>query len=169
MARETWKPVVGYEGLYEVSDQGRVRSLRRSGTPGRVLAQRQNRGRLYLLVRLSHNNQRKIKTVHSLVLAAFIGPRPARMETRHLNGDATDNRLANLSYGTSLENSADQRAHGTNVNANKIKCPRGHDYTAENTIWRNGRRACRTCNNNQQNARRKAVQDDVSIINECPV
>lgn len=154
MAREIWRPVKGYEGLYEVSDQGRVRSLRRSGTPGRVLAQRQNRGRLYLLVRLSRNSQRKIKTVHSLVLGAFVGPRPAHMEVRHLNGNAIDNRLTNLAYGTSLENSADQRAHGTNVNANKIKCLRGHDYTAENTIWRNGRRACRTCNNAQQNARR---------------
>lgn len=165
MARETWKPVVGYEGLYEVSDQGRVRSLRRSGTTGRVLTQWQNRGRVYLLVRLSRNNQRKIKTVHSLVLAAFVGPRPARMEIRHLNGDATDNRLANLAYGTSLENSTDQRAHGTNVNANKLKCPRGHDYTAENTIWRAGRRACRTCNNAQQNARRK--EDRNSITGEA--
>ena len=55
----------------------------------------------------------KIRTVHSLVLEAFVGPRPEGMECRHLNGDRKDNRIENLRWGTRAENAQDRVIHGT--------------------------------------------------------
>lgn len=110
---ERWLPVVGHETAYEVSDQGRVRSLprswqqaSRSGTiythtvkgrllrPGRMTAGHQS-------VAIGRGNSR---TVHSLVMEAFVGPRPEGHEILHLNEDPSDNRLVNLKYGTRSEN-----------------------------------------------------------------
>jgi hypothetical protein len=71
------------------------------------------RGHGYLSVKLSRDGDCYTWFVHRLVTAAFLGPLPDDMETRHLNGDWLDNRLVNLIYGTSLENSADAVQHGT--------------------------------------------------------
>ncbi len=57
--------------------------------------------------------KRTTRKVHALVLAAFKGPRPDGMQTRHLNGKKDDNRLENLAYGTSHDNHQDQKRHGT--------------------------------------------------------
>lgn len=151
---ERWLPVVGYEGLYEVSDLGRVRGLDRLeqiGGPrpgvrrrrGRVLRQFRMKTTPYLYVRLSKESQGTTRTVHSLVLDAFAGPCPDGMEGRHLNGDHRDNVLANLVWGTGSENTLDQVRHGTHRNARKTHCPRGHeyDYVAPGT----NRRQCKTC------------------------
>jgi hypothetical protein len=79
----------------------------------RVLAVHKNRnGYISANVRQAGHNQTR-RTVHRLVGEAFLGPLPEGMETRHLNGDGTDNRLENLAYGTHKENMADQRVHGT--------------------------------------------------------
>lgn len=92
---EIWKPVVGYEHRYEVSNLGRVRILR-GRCAGRILrAQVINSG--YLTVRMAdggrHNQTTKL--VHRLVLEAFVGPGP---EANHKNFDRLDNRLANLEW-----------------------------------------------------------------------
>jgi len=55
----------------------------------------------------------KVRWVHQCVAAAFIGPRPHKHDTRHLNGDPLDNRVENLAYGTRAENIADSKRHGT--------------------------------------------------------
>lgn len=120
--REKWKPVPGYEGIYQVSDQGRVRSQTRNvektsktGKPYQQLI----RGRVlrpglmtcgHLSVSIKRNNSR---TVHSLVMEAFVGPRPEKQEVRHLNGNPADNRLVNLAYGTRTQNILDAVEHGT--------------------------------------------------------
>lgn len=99
---ENWKAVPGFEGLYEVSDLGRVRNQTRLLRPSR-----QQRG--HMLVHLGSTAQRY---AHRLVLEAFVGPCPEGMECRHLNGDPSDNRLSNLAWGTRLENFADRTRLG---------------------------------------------------------
>jgi hypothetical protein len=126
MSTEYWQPVKGYEGLYEVSNQGRVKSL-----PGK---QRSRWGwvekagyvrkislglRGYPVVDLKHAGRRKTFTVHTLVLTAFVGPKPKGHECRHLNGDRTDSRLVNLAWGTPSENTDDKRRHGTLIQGEK--------------------------------------------------
>lgn len=143
MSAEEWRPIPGFDGRYEVSDQGRVRSLIR----GRILSPKPERHSGYMCIEL-RPQPRLAKTlrVHRLVLEAFVGPRPDGMLARHLNGNPTDNRLANLAWGTPLENAADTTRHGTHNNGRKTHCKRGHEFTEANTFRdRNGKRECRTC------------------------
>jgi hypothetical protein len=114
MQIEEWKPVPGYEGLYEVSDHGRVRSLPRNGTSPEVkLRKTQVSNAGYEVVHLSKSNSLKAFAVHTLVLSAFICPKPDEMECRHLDGCKTNNHLSNLDWGSKKENMADQITHGT--------------------------------------------------------
>lgn len=119
MKNETWKPVIGFEGRYEVSDLGRVRSLDSSHPnprnksllckrKGRVLKQRLSAG--YFGVSLG---QGVTRITHRLVLEAFVGPCPERMEACHNNGNRTDNRASNLRWDTRKNNHADKIEHGT--------------------------------------------------------
>lgn len=102
---EEWKPVVGYEGLYEVSNHGRVRRL--PGTygcrNGRILTPKPlPRG--YLTVMLSKDNVPSRVYPHHLVAAAFIGPRPKGYDINHIDRCRTNNRTENLEYVTRREN-----------------------------------------------------------------
>lgn len=107
---ETWKPVPGYEGRYEVSDLGRVRSLdrelvkrdgRRQKVVGRVLKAHYD-GAGYLHVGLSKSTGiQKNVTVHKAVAGAFI-PRPENCRyVDHISGDKSNNSAANLRWVTS--------------------------------------------------------------------
>jgi hypothetical protein len=117
---EQWKPVVGYEGVYEVSDLGRVRSLDRWV---RVGSGRRRTGVRYFTPSPTGKNKKykrvllrnpdKNRPVHQLVLEAFVGPRPKDCEVRHLDGNPSNNRLDNLDWGTKAENEADKIKHGT--------------------------------------------------------
>jgi hypothetical protein len=152
---EEWRPVLGYEGKYEVSNLGRVRSLPRRSPhgdhwqtiPGRMLKAGVSRG--YPTVTLWANGAMELRRVHRLVCEAFLGPRPAGLDTRHLDGDGTNCRVENLQYGTRTENIRDQLLHGTHRWAFQTHCNKGHEYTTENTYirLRNGHssRVCRTC------------------------
>lgn len=150
---EEWRPVVGHEGLYEVSSLGRVRSVaatkvdvtgRVKSYPSRVLKPWYARAYLYLSL-----GSRTKKAVHLLVAEAFLGPRPEPThQARHLNGVADDNRAENLRWGTASENQLDRREHHTAHNHNTFKavCKNGHAFTADNTYWRTtGERSCRKC------------------------
>jgi hypothetical protein len=113
VAVENWLPVIGYEGLYEVSDLGRVRSEPRTGTYGGLLAMTP-RGSGYLSVHLSAGGRQRRRAVHLLVLEAFAEPRPAGQVARHGPGGKLDNRWpANLCWGTPPENMADKVRDGT--------------------------------------------------------
>lgn len=129
--KERWLPVVGWEGLYEVSDLGRVRSVDRivemrhwrGGTlkrlhQGRILRARRVSVALdfpagYLAFSPSVEGVHHPNVmVHTAVLEAFKGPRPLGAEGRHLNGKPHDNRMDNLAWGTAQENAADKERHG---------------------------------------------------------
>lgn len=159
-AEEVWRPVVGHEGAYEVSDRGRVRSLvrtirstrfnHRSGqweTYDRTIQSRVlsvGRGKAtYPAVVLPGRRAR----VHVLVCEAFLGPRPDGLVTRHLNGNPYDNRVDNLTYGTVSENARDCVEHGGHYWANLTHCKRGHAFTEDNVRWsHDGKsRECRAC------------------------
>lgn len=98
---ETWRDVVGYEGIYQVSDHGQVKGVARPRSKGGLLAQGRTNG--YPCLVLAHNGTRTVK-VHVLVAAAFLGPRPAGYDVMHLNANRADNRVENLRYGTRSEN-----------------------------------------------------------------
>ena len=114
---ERWLPVPGYEGLYEVSDLGRVRSIPhqtvRGMRGGKVLKHYIGKGtRGYPVVGLSRGNRGKNRLVHHLVLEAFIGPRPEGQEARHGPAGKADASLANLCWGTRTENIRDRIRDG---------------------------------------------------------
>ena len=113
-----WKDIAGYEGLYQVSDCGGVRSLDRVAydgkrLKGRTLALARGDKYGYLSVCLcNHGKQRKLY-VHRLVAAAFIGHCPDGQEVRHGPNGPLDNSVGNLLYGTRSENHLDKRRDGT--------------------------------------------------------
>ena len=120
---ETFRPVVGYEGVYEVSNMGNVRSVdrvitdalgRRRRLKGKDLIAVVNHGNRYLRVALlSPGRPQVIRYIHTLVAEAFIGPRPEGAEVAHRDGSRTNNRADNLRYATVAENQADRIAHRT--------------------------------------------------------
>lgn len=113
---ERWLPVVGYEGLYLVSDLGRVRSLPRQTARGirSGCLLRPFPGRAgYLVVNLSRDGHGTRVFVHKLVAAAFIGECPPGQQVRHGPNGQRDNRASQLCYGTSAENHRDRRRDGT--------------------------------------------------------
>lgn len=116
---ETWRPVPGVPG-YEVSDLGRVRSWRAQGRRAHDPAARATAPRLlggtrqrygHVCYSLRAGGQTVYRFGHAMVLEAFVGPRPEGLEVCHLDGDASNNELANLRYGTRLENQHDRSFH----------------------------------------------------------
>lgn len=150
---EHWKPVVGYEGSYEVSDQGHVRSLDRFNSRGHRIRggvlkpAPDHSGHLHL--RLSRDARSQGAYVHALVLAAFIGTRPIGQEACHNDGNPQNNRLDNLRWDSRSENARDRVRHGTHPESRKTACPRGHALVEPNLMpsaTRRGHRSCLACN-----------------------
>lgn len=159
---ERWLPVPGYEGLYEVSDQGRVRSIPRPRTSGGLRkAERHAHG--YAQVGLCRSGRRKMFTVHRLVLRAFVGEPQPGQECRHLDGDPSNNQLSNLAWGSRSENMLDAVRHGTHISAAKSACPRDHAY--EDKRDSRGGRICLTCERVRMAAayKRRTTPEDLWI------
>lgn len=151
-SEELWRPVVGYEGWYEVSDQGRVRRVfsplkpQCGGTAG------------YPSVILSVRGAVRRLMVHRLVAEAFLGPCPPGHQVNHKDTNRRNARLDNLEYSTPSNNLRHAYcAHGpwgiALTNAQKTHCKRGHPLGGSNLILNyvtNGskvRRQCRICIN----------------------
>ena len=125
---ERWTAVVGFEGMYEVSDLGKVRSVTRTietsngqyrKYKGKILRSCVGSGG-YHLVQLAKAGKNVNGYIHQLVCKAFRGVPIVGHEVRHLDGDQTNNVLSNLEYGTSADNTKDREAHGTLLKGESI-------------------------------------------------
>ena len=160
----TWKPIPGWEEFYEVSDDGRVRSssdyvsignggARRVFKAGPVATCVAPNG--YINVLLQRAGRSRSAGVHRLMAEAFYGPAPGRWHhARHLDGDRTNNVLANIAWGSPRDNAMDTIRHGRHPKAAMTHCKRGHEFTAENTrVSARGHRTCLTCETARSKAR----------------
>ena len=155
--RTDWKAIPGYEGYYECTSDGRVRSVdrlvpmpvnqwnpkgRANRAQSRELAQ-QTQKTGYRAVKLAVNGVFKSHRVHRIVMLTH-GPEMPEGSTLvlHGNGNPSDNRIENLRWGTTTENMHDMVSHGTSSSQQKNACPKGHPY---DLLDSRGRRSCRTC------------------------
>lgn len=125
--KEVWLPVAGWEGFYEVSSFGRVRSLDRWVEYAACSRAKQHRRRYvgtvlkpkksirgYFRIRLCSGNTKEWGAIHRLVCEAFHGLAPSRGHVAaHNDGDQTNNAASNLRWATYKENTADRLQHGT--------------------------------------------------------
>ena len=127
MSKEQWRDVVGYEGLYRVSNHGRVMRVAGGGgaRPGYIF--KEGKSKRYNRVWLSKNGDTQSHSVHRLVLIAFVGPRPHGCEANHKDGNRKNNRVENLEWVTASQNvrhSIDvlgvQRARGERSSLSKL-------------------------------------------------
>ena len=164
---ERWLPIPGWEGLYSVSDLGRVKSharhtLSRWGTPAKV---RERIMKLspnpdgYLRVGLSRMGQPHTRIfIHPLVLEVFVGPKPfPEAQACHGDGDRTNNQVTNLRWASRSDNAKDSVRHGTHAGAARTHCPSGHEYAGDNLyVGPKNQRVCRTCH--RETARRSRAR-----------
>ena len=137
MQNECWKPIKDYEGIYEVSNYGRVKSLERviynSGTKNglytiheKIIKQRINKKRHgYCELSLHKNGKEKRFKVHRLVAEAFI-PNPNNLpEVNHIDGNKENNHASNLEWCTSKENKEhawENKLYNSDHRKTLIKC-----------------------------------------------
>jgi len=101
---EMWKPVAGYEGLYSVSNRGRVRRDKYKGIRKPTILKPRNSNHGYKQVALFRNSQRKEKYVHTLVATAFIDRPIEATEVNHKNGIKADNDVKNIEWSNRKHN-----------------------------------------------------------------
>jgi RNA-binding protein YhbY len=120
---EIWKDILGYEGLYQVSNLGKVKSLPKkwigangsvNGHNGMILSTTlSDKG--YVKVKLSKDGKRRHTTMHILVAKTFISNIENKPQVNHINGIKTDNRVENLEWATALENVQHSFETGLNI------------------------------------------------------
>jgi len=135
MEKEVWKDVIGYEGDYQVSNMGRVKSIgrfiKRTGPHGEAYFHKERILRPcmdlcgYYHVRLAKNNSMTLYKVHRLVAKHFIETYSEDLTVNHINHNKRDNSAQNLEMMTLKENIDDQKAY-----ANIYKCiETGEEFT----------------------------------------
>jgi hypothetical protein len=175
---ERWLAVAGYEGHYEVSCLGRVRSLKREvvNSLGRIypVAERLLRqtinGAGYPYVCPWKSGRQQNYYVHRLVLETFVGRCPPGMEACHNDGNPLNSKLENLRWDTRESNMADMNRHGTNNRLRRTHCPESHPLIMPNLIpsqASRGKRQCLACNrarSNGQKARKSGQPFDFKSV-----
>lgn len=168
MKDEEWRDIKGFEGYYQVSSRGRVRSVTRlvvfrTGAkrtyPGGLL---KGSGIRYPLVFLHRDGKGTPRTVHSLVAEAFLPNPEGHPLVRHLNDVPDDNRVENLAWGTDSDNRNDAVRNGVDYWTSRTHCKWGHEFTPENTrIERNGSRTCKQCDRERgaRYRKRRSIKD----------
>jgi hypothetical protein len=132
---EQWIDVVGYEGLYMISDLGRIKRLPRvvhqpDGKQYQIYEKVLSPGAgksKYLSIRLTNGDIVSTVYIHQIVLCAFVGPCPEGMQACHCDGDRQNNKASNLRWDTIKANHADKRMHGTS------NCGDRHPFSKLNT------------------------------------
>lgn len=132
MNSEVWKDITDYEGYYQVSNLGRVRSLNRIIKNGRKYKGKIRKpipdSKGYMSALLSKDGYRRMFRIHTLVMNTFAGPRPSNMVVCHGRNGKSDNSLSNLQYATESDNHLDQWRDGTMTYARPVKCSNGKQY-----------------------------------------
>lgn len=113
---EIWKPVIGFEGRYEVSSEGRVRSLAFRSNLGPKVMKPSINGSGYMVITLGKD--RRQFRLHRLVLTAFVGECPEGMEGCHNDGNKLNNGISNLRWDTPSGNASDRRNYSGANNPN---------------------------------------------------
>lgn len=149
MESEVWLTVDEFEGFYEVSNLGRIRSLDRAdglGRPrrGKVLNPVRDR-KNHFSVYMRGGGKGRHRFVHRLVLTAFVGPCPEGFEGCHNDGDPSNNRLDNLRWDSQSGNVLDTVRHGTHRQTKKQTCAQGHPLKEPNLVPSQLRRGWRSC------------------------
>lgn len=155
---------MGWEGLYEVSSHGRVRSLERyvrhskggvQVVKPRVMTQFSGR-KGHRSVVLSEGGSGRRKYVHRLVAYSFLGQPPSgKPLALHWDGNPANNHMDNLRWGDNSDNMQDAVRHGTHVTRmrDRTHCPAGHEYSESNTYivnkTKSPERRCITCTQRQ--------------------
>ena len=126
-----WLPIKNYEGLYEVSESGEVRSIDRvipvsnqsdRTVKGKVIYQTSNVQVGYKQVSLWKNNKNTLYYVHRLVAEAFIPNPDSKPEVNHIDGNRCNNLVENLEWVTSSENSYHASETGLRIYTNRLTC-----------------------------------------------
>ena len=124
--KEEWRDIKGYEGLYQVSNLGKVKSLDHYASngvtdvlyKGRIIKQFSHNG--YMHLHLCKNNKVKTVNVHRLVAIAFI-PNPfQKTQVNHIDGNKANNDSSNLEWCSQRENVI----HGVKTGLRRLKIPR---------------------------------------------
>jgi hypothetical protein len=103
---EIWKDIPNYEGLYQVSNLGRVKSLGNNNEKKQKIRKSHCDCKGYLSIALHHNKKRKQFKIHQLIAMAFLNHVPCRYKLiiDHINNNRLDNRVENLQIVTAREN-----------------------------------------------------------------
>lgn len=163
LQNERWMPIPAYETSYSVSDLGRVRSERRRHLAhGGILKPSGTGGpdARYPTVTLCVNAHHNTRTIHTLVMAAFVGPRPLGYHVNHKDNVPTNPRLANLEYITPEQNAfhaVQCGAYDSTIigqQRRQTHCKYGHPLVSPNLDFKHGpksnarlrrKRNCKTC------------------------
>ena len=161
---EKWRPVPGWEGIYEISDQGRCRRLDGLSANGRKVSGRILKCAGSPYPRLNLRSSGKYLYVHRVAAEVFIGPPPFEGAiVRHLNDNPLDNRVENLAWGTYSENSRDAVANGRDYLASKTLRSRGHPLLGPNLVPSAECRSCLACSRARATKTHGTLPEGVSL------